>query len=224
MKSKLAFLVAYLITAPHSDAASFDCARARSPVEKMICSNEQLSSLDEHLGRYFQGALHVLAPARACLRADQQQWLQRRNRCTDESCLAELYLARLAELDGLQPGANAVKDVELPAAATLEWIVPPAEDEIAAPRSGARETQTLTGTIANRIEDGGDIEIVTADDEHVPLTMLMTADEASIDRLSALARTQDRYRARGVLAVDDDGARHFDPSQCVFVHREHGAP
>ena len=44
-------------------AQSFDCAKAQTRVEKMVCADRAIAELDEYLGRY----------PRAGLRSDQQQ-------------------------------------------------------------------------------------------------------------------------------------------------------
>ena len=38
----------------HSYAASFDCGKAKRPLEKLICSNPQLDSADEQMGNIFK--------------------------------------------------------------------------------------------------------------------------------------------------------------------------
>jgi len=55
-------------------AASFDCARARSAVEKRICADPLLSSADSDLGAAYAEA-RASTPAPISLRNDQNQWL-----------------------------------------------------------------------------------------------------------------------------------------------------
>src|SRR5574341_293689 len=110
-------------------AASFDCAKAQSRVEKLICADAEVSTLDEYLGRYYFAARETLREAAPCLAADQKQWLSGvRNACADAGCLKKAYLERLGELHPLQPGVTALKNVELPRVPALEWIIPPAAD------------------------------------------------------------------------------------------------
>ena len=42
-----------LIIAGNADAASFDCGKATSEVEKIICSDDELSRLDESLSKVY---------------------------------------------------------------------------------------------------------------------------------------------------------------------------
>jgi uncharacterized protein len=198
-------------------AASFDCAQARTSTEKQICADETLSALDERLGRHYRGALQALPDARECLREDQREWLRTRNSCTDTTCLTQTYLRRLAVLDGLQPGANTIADLELPHVPALAWIIPPAADEIAVPRSTEPTAMTTrVGKVVNEIETGGELLLVSDLGERIALTLLMTADNETINRLSSFARRDAFYTVRGAL-IANDAELHFDASRCVFI-------
>ena len=120
---KAAFAACALLAAFNSPAlgASFDCARAGTAVEKTICGDAELSSLDEHLGRYYAVALEQAGAGAACLKSDQRRWMNTiRNSCgADALCLSAAYLQRLAALDGFQPGASALKNIELPEAPVM---------------------------------------------------------------------------------------------------------
>jgi len=79
-------------------AASFDCAKALSKVEHMICDNPGLSGLDDRLAALYKAALQNKAGA-GDINNTQKQWLNERNTCGDVSCLDALYLRRLSDLD-----------------------------------------------------------------------------------------------------------------------------
>ncbi len=56
--------------------ASFNCAKAQRPVEKVICGDAKLNAADESLGVLYRAALAKLPPAGVAeLRGDQVQWL-----------------------------------------------------------------------------------------------------------------------------------------------------
>jgi len=87
-------------------SASFDCQKARSAPEKMVCANQELSRLDEQLDQTYRGALNTVAsqvkadktPAGAPskLVKEQKHWITyQRNICTDAACLREVYQARI---------------------------------------------------------------------------------------------------------------------------------
>ena len=101
MKFIKSLLLAGLLGSAVVHAASFDCAKARTPVEKLICGRPQLGELDEKLDAAFKGAKDGLLPDEARrVTQEQLQWLRTvRNSCTDAACLEQAYTARLKELD-----------------------------------------------------------------------------------------------------------------------------
>ena len=78
--------------------ASFDCAKASSAQEKMICSDRDLARLDMDLSAAYRKARDAAADAKA-LQSEQLQWLKStRSACSDKACLVEAYKGRLAQL------------------------------------------------------------------------------------------------------------------------------
>ena len=96
-----AFLVS-LALIPSAQAASFDCTKASSFVEKAICTDKQLSSLDDQLAGLYKAARAANANA-ATVEADQKAWLSWRNQCADPACLKKAYADRIAALSGSSP-------------------------------------------------------------------------------------------------------------------------
>ena len=57
-------------------AASFDCAKAATPLEKLICSTPELSRNDEVLAKAYATALGGLSEgAKAVVQSSQRDWL-----------------------------------------------------------------------------------------------------------------------------------------------------
>ncbi|WP_346836714.1 lysozyme inhibitor LprI family protein [Microbulbifer sp. SAOS-129_SWC] len=83
-------------------AASFDCQKADRVVDKIICSNERLSKLDEDMAAYYFKVRDVLqGKASAALVQGQRDWLRQRPRkcpSIDADCLIKLYKYRIVEL------------------------------------------------------------------------------------------------------------------------------
>jgi len=79
-------------------AASFDCAKASTAVEKLICSEAKLSELDSRLALAYRRALATPAVAQR-VKQDQRVWLADRNKCADAACLTNAYQRRLASLE-----------------------------------------------------------------------------------------------------------------------------
>ncbi|MBO6635223.1 DUF3298 domain-containing protein [Parvibaculum sp.] len=72
----LAAALALLCLSAPARAASFDCAKASSPREKSVCSDEDLSKADEEIAAQYASALKRLSAEGAeRLRGGQRSWL-----------------------------------------------------------------------------------------------------------------------------------------------------
>jgi len=81
-----------------TQAASIDCEkRLSTPVEQMICRDNDLEWQDIELNRLY---LDVLDASRepGKIRQQQRRWLKRRDTCEDRSCIEKSYSQRAAEL------------------------------------------------------------------------------------------------------------------------------
>ncbi len=226
-KKVLAPLFAALSLAIHAGlvpAASFDCTKAATWVEKAICADPELSQLDVDLNRYYLVATNALEESRTCLKADQLQWLKTvRNACKEKECLKAAYLNRLSELDGFQPGASAIRYIDLPPAPTLVWIIPPLKVAAASKISGA--SLELTGKLG-WAEDGSDIyRLQTESGDSYRLDFPGLRD-VKIDRFPDLANERIRHGENGTPAfmirgsgILQNGGARFDPARCVFFYR-----
>ncbi|HUH86249.1 MAG TPA: hypothetical protein VLX85_16695 [Stellaceae bacterium] len=97
MRSLLCLLF-YLLGAADAAAASFDCAKAATSVEKAICDDPVLSKADERLAETFATALEETLDPQS-LRAEERQWLLSRNKIKDMSALGGAYDDRIAALE-----------------------------------------------------------------------------------------------------------------------------
>lgn len=89
----------FLLTiAGNIDAASFDCGKATSEVEKIICGNDELSRLDESLNKAYLQALKRNDIKKRTIER-QRLWLKNeRNACKDAECMKKAYETRIKEL------------------------------------------------------------------------------------------------------------------------------
>lgn len=81
-------------------SASFDCALAKSDIEKLVCSSDALSKADELLGKEYAELRSLLdAEQKKTLLTSQRNWLRNNNSCISSkypsSCLIESYNKRL---------------------------------------------------------------------------------------------------------------------------------
>ena len=92
-------------TTPKQDAngatdvhASFDCAKASSPIEHLICSTPQTADADLRLASAYSAA-RTKSSDPAALKADQRNWMKsERDACSDAACLLKVTEARIEKL------------------------------------------------------------------------------------------------------------------------------
>lgn len=78
--------------------ASFDCAKASSKVEKLICSDGNTANTDSQLADTYRAALSR-SNDKPALKQAQRDWIaQVRNACTDTECLTKVMEARIQTL------------------------------------------------------------------------------------------------------------------------------
>lgn len=91
------------------DGPTFDCAKAESSAEKLICEDPALATLDRQLADRFNAAVAAAQSmdvgakeAEDTLRATQRGWIKGRDECWKEpdlrACVETEYLRRDAEL------------------------------------------------------------------------------------------------------------------------------
>ncbi|CAJ6458780.1 lipoprotein [Burkholderia pseudomallei] len=78
--------------------ASFDCGKASSRIEKLICSTPETADADRRLAAAYSAARAKSNDPNA-LKADERTWLSNeRNACSDVACLAKVMEARIQKL------------------------------------------------------------------------------------------------------------------------------
>jgi uncharacterized protein len=87
-----------LLTTVNVHAASFDCGKAASEVEKLICGDDELSKLDDVLNVSYLAALERSDSDERMIKS-QKQWLRNeRNACRNAECLKKAYETQIKEL------------------------------------------------------------------------------------------------------------------------------
>ncbi|TFI59263.1 hypothetical protein E2493_05320 [Sphingomonas parva] len=84
---------------------SFNCRYGRSNSERMVCGSPALAAKDRQMASIYYAAMARVDPAaRAHLRRSRDWFLQRRERCGSEECVAAAYNARIAEIRSIAEG------------------------------------------------------------------------------------------------------------------------
>jgi uncharacterized protein len=91
-------LIMMLLSVISVFGTSFDCAKAKTYVEKMICSDEKLIEKDDQLNHFFK-TLKISNRLSSDVMQSQKEWLKNRNRCKDLDCLHDSYNHQLEYLE-----------------------------------------------------------------------------------------------------------------------------
>lgn len=135
-----------------AEAASFDCRKATTSTEKLICADPLLSELDEILAKEYRLAMKRTSDS-PTVKTSQRLWLtSARAQCAEPDCLKQAYSERITalmsinELDGvdgsqvrLAPNSSTDKIVEPTYATTL----PPAQQTITPEPKPARSDKSM---------------------------------------------------------------------------------
>lgn len=219
MRNWGAALIVTLALVNASGAASFDCAKAKSKIEKAICADPKISQFDEDLNRYYTTAIEALKDGASCLKSDERAWVKTvRDKCGPKGdCLRQAYLGRLATLDGLQPGMSAVKYVELTAAPSLIAAIPPETEPVP---SHSKKTFEMSGHLVHEAGDQDNMGYAVKPDKGAARAFVfdMSIGNSANHQIVADAIAQEptsRFMVRGTLA--DDGG--FADDKCRYVYR-----
>lgn len=91
------FFTVLIFCSQEAQAASFDCQKAATLLEKAICADGELSKLDEQMGACYKSK-RAAAKDTKKINAEQKVWIKKRNACKDNvDCLKKSYLEYLAQ-------------------------------------------------------------------------------------------------------------------------------
>ncbi len=117
---KIVVILSFFVLFAH--AASFDCTKARTSIEKQICSDANLSTLDEELAKVYKKVLKLSIQNKLSkydgssnynfFKQKQKKWLKARNKnCSkhkgneQKECLLSYYTSRIEKLKEFDDGA-----------------------------------------------------------------------------------------------------------------------
>ena len=111
-----------------SCAASFNCAKATSPNELMICADRQLSVMDDDLAALYRAAKAAAPDAVAFKKETNDEW-RKRERCADRDCLVAWYQRRSSQLATVLNHAQIKEAPTIPVSAPVSVPAAPAADD-----------------------------------------------------------------------------------------------
>jgi uncharacterized protein len=94
----LSLVAISLVGMPYVHSASFDCAKAKTKIDKLVCGDPKLSDLDDKLTALYNQVL-AKSPVPEDTKEQQREWVkQSRNVCKDADCLQQAYTSRISDL------------------------------------------------------------------------------------------------------------------------------
>jgi uncharacterized protein YecT (DUF1311 family) len=192
--------------------AGFDCAKAVTPVEKMICSDDRLSELDGSMGLLYKKVMEK-SPAPDDEKERQRTWIQEwRNSCKNSSCLKKAYTQRISELEKDWKNIPFKPSLDKPLLSFA--ALPPTLEDPAIPN---REPLELIGRIEfNHDAAGGKYDISSGKTFYtIRYVWDMTDDQKDI--LEKLQEASQYIILRGSLVKYKDGTKDIDPHSVVKI-------
>lgn len=103
-KITLLFPLALFLCTNMSYGASFDCSKASTAQEKLICNSPQLSDADGQMGEIYK-LVNKSFPVSGFIQDNQRAWLSSYRNCKDATSCLQLVNARIKELNNLKTAA-----------------------------------------------------------------------------------------------------------------------
>jgi uncharacterized protein len=215
MKTRIVLSLAAISLAwmPYVHSASFDCAKAKTKIDKLVCGDPKLSDLDDKLSALYKKALE-LSPVPEDSKEQQREWVKGwRNICKDAACLERAYASRISELE---------KDLKnLPFKPSLEkpLLTFPARsgEQIDATDIVKKEPLELTGRISfGHDPAGARCDIVSAK-RYYPIRYMWELTDAQKDILDKIQEANQYVVLKGQLVTYKDGSKAIDQDSIVEI-------
>jgi uncharacterized protein len=227
--------------ATETHAASFDCGKARSATEKLICGDPQLSRMDDELAGLYAKA-KASAPDKAAFEAyARRRWQEREEGCNDVVCLRMWYANRRQELAGAPSSASAgtsslaalraemmasraererLQAAGSPTRTPMQILAAPRDDEVLRITSSRLEVEYESNELAveQKMKGKGAIEVtgqvlrVTRDEHGDPLIVV-----AALNNFQAFHLFRDQEAVESGLPASEPRAAELRAGQMVTI-------
>jgi hypothetical protein len=199
-------------------SASFDCAKAKTKIDKLICSDARLSEADETLTALYNEVL-AKSPVSEDTKEQQREWVKgSRNVCKDAACLERAYASRISDLEKELNNLPFKPSLEKP---LLVFSPRTAEERDAAAGVGGaivkKEPLELIGRISvNHDVAGGKYDINSAK-TYYTIRYVWDLTDVQKDMLDKIQEANQYVVLRGQLLTYKDGSKGIDPDSIVQI-------
>ena len=199
-------------------SASFDCAKAKTKIDKLICSDARLSEADEKLTALYNEVL-AKSPAPEDTKQQQLEWVkQSRNTCKDADCLEQAYTSRISDLQ---------RQLEkLPFKPVLDKpliVLPssPAEDRDAAAKIGPAIVKKEPLELIGRVSEGHDVAganfAINSGKRYYIIRYVWDLTDEQKDVLNKIEDANQYVLLKGQLVTYKGGSKVIDPDSEVQI-------
>lgn len=181
-------LIGGLAIALHVQAASFDCAKARSTVEHLICDDQAISKIDDELSKAYKDVLsRANDEQKQRVISEQKHWLKfTRSVCANESCLKHAYWSRIAELETFLSPHSPIYENESDKADTIKNILG------SAPLYPTYDTP-FCKQISDDLKQMKDVHFVD------PIVQVLSYEDPALDQWKSNRKIEDNINDSGPL-------------------------
>lgn len=203
-------LIGIFFALPGAEAASFNCQRASTNIEKMICGNPEINEADERLAAVYKEA--STSTDGEAVKSEQRAWLKSRNACSDETCLLALYRDRTLVLTATsRPGPA---PASIPVVLTLH---------AQADKPAIEKTRVAKGIVTGYVEfghdqAGGKYTVVESGGGQITLSYVWDISEQETTALETLQDRKIMVQVVGTLDVYSDGGAMFSRARPITIH------
>ena len=210
----LSLVAISLVWMPYVHSASFDCAKAKTKIDKLVCGDPKLSELDEKLSGLYKKALD-LSPVPEDSKDQQRDWVKgSRNTCKDAACLEEAYTSRISELEKDLKNLPFKPSLEKP---LLTLPARPPEEQIDATEIVKKEPLELTGRISLGHDPAGARCDVVSAKRYYPIRYLWELTDAQNEILDKIEGSNQYVVLKGQLVTYKDGSKAIDQDSIVEI-------
>lgn len=208
-------VISSLVISHVAFGASFDCNKAATVTEKLVCSNSEISLLDDKVSAAYKGAI-AKANNSAIIKARQRDWIKSvRNQCQDSTCLTQVYTNRLEQLSQLSSNVDNAPDQ---ANASHYIVIPKSDQPVTVKNSDVKLLPVqLVGTIAfGHDQAGGRYDFVSGNKTYTIRYIWNLSDENQ-EQLAKLDGSKAKVTIKGVLRTWKDGSVEFNDAAPVTI-------
>ncbi|TWA62120.1 uncharacterized protein DUF1311 [Azospirillum brasilense] len=212
---------AFLSTlAANAYAAGFDCGKAATTVEKLICSNQNLSDADSKLSALFKASQGSRFAEE--IKKEQRSWVKERNKCDDIHCLNSMYRDRIFVVS-LSIGQEASS-----ADGSLFMSLPPI-DVKSSVKSRIIDISQKGRISFSHDAAGGKYSFFTDSGAALTVSFLWDLEENALSDLEKLDKSENDVWVVGKIEVYEDGSASMSRAHPINilskdVSKEGGSP